>query len=218
MKRKTSETNAAAVARAYVQKTLGCVFDRKRAYRLILIQDPRQESKTGNRIIFADLRLMSQVRHRFTLILEKVSGQWTVVTATFNSFISTGSVKQGSIRRFEISRPVAKKVKKVKAKAPAPTPSPATVEISTTATAFKREEGLVYAKVTKVSGDKDLIVEHRSGKRMVFIEQGQPFYGTNTCLGRPRVGQTAVRVGDTIAYRPDKSSAGNHVFVGLPKK
>lgn len=81
----------------------------------------------------------------------------------------------------------------------------------------EKQDGLVYAKVIRVGGDTELIVEHRLGKRVIFIEEGQPFYGTTTHLGRPREGMTPIRVGDTIAYKPDKSPAGNHTFVGLPK-
>ena len=139
-----------------------------------------------------------------------------VTAAMFNSFIASGGVKQDSIRRFEISRPKVGKVKKVKAKAPAPTPSPAAAKTSTAATVVNRQDGLVCAKVTKVSGDKDLIVEHHLGKRMIFIGQGQPFYGAKNPLDPAREGMTPIHVGDTIAYKPDKSFAGNHVFAGLP--
>lgn len=228
MKSKSTEKTAAKVARKFVEKTLDTVFDRVRAYRLVLIQDPKQESKTRNKIIFADLRLMGKVRHRFTLTLEKVSGQWTVVTAAFNSFTSTGSAIQGSIRRIEVGLPKPKKIatKKTRARKPAsPKPvkvakkAPAPVAPVTTpaATMPEKQDGLVYAKVIRVGGDTELIVEHRLGKRVIFIEEGQPFYGTTTHLGRPREGMAPIRLGDTIAYRPDKSPAGNHTFVGLPK-
>ena len=82
----------------------------------------------------------------------------------------------------------------------------------------RKKDGLVYAKVIKISEDKDLIVEHSLGKRMVFIEEGQPFYGEKDESVQTRVGMTPIRAGDTIAYRPDKTFAGNHVFVGLPEE